>query len=164
MLYKSIQKIKKLDDNIRIYPGHGAGSSCGKAIGKGDFCTLGTQKQNNYALKANDQEKFAKEILEGMPNPPQYFGYDANINKFNPFDYDEVQKIVMNKLSSEEVKNLVKDDVVIIDVRSRDELNEGMIPGALAIDFEGPFASWLGTVLSPKKRSIVYGMSEEKVK
>ena len=60
MLYNSIQKIKKLDDHIRIYPGHGAGSSCGKAIGKGDFCSLGTQKQNNYALKANDQELFVK--------------------------------------------------------------------------------------------------------
>lgn len=58
MLYDSIQKIKKLDDEIRIYPGHGAGSSCGKAIGKGDFCTLGTQKQNNYALKANNKENF----------------------------------------------------------------------------------------------------------
>ena len=63
MLYNSIQKIKKLDDNLRIYPGHGAGSSCGKAIGKGDFCTLGTQKQNNYALKANNQELFINEIL-----------------------------------------------------------------------------------------------------
>lgn len=51
MLYDSLQKVKKLDDNIRVYPGHGAGSACGKSIGKGDFCTLGTQKQNNYALK-----------------------------------------------------------------------------------------------------------------
>jgi hydroxyacylglutathione hydrolase len=53
MLFESIQKLKNLDDNIRIYPGHGAGSACGKNIGKGDFCTLGTQKQNNYALKIN---------------------------------------------------------------------------------------------------------------
>lgn len=51
MLFDSLQKIKKLDDNIRIYPGHGAGSACGKSIGKGDFCSLGTQKQNNYGLK-----------------------------------------------------------------------------------------------------------------
>jgi glyoxylase-like metal-dependent hydrolase (beta-lactamase superfamily II) len=51
MLFDSIQKVKKLDDNLRIYPGHGSGSSCGKSIGKGDFCSLGTQKQNNYGLK-----------------------------------------------------------------------------------------------------------------
>lgn len=51
MLFDSLQKIKKLSNDLRIYPGHGAGSSCGKSIGKGDFCTLGTQKQNNYGLK-----------------------------------------------------------------------------------------------------------------
>lgn len=51
MLFESLQKVKKLNDDIRIYPGHGSGSSCGKSIGKGDYCTLGTQKQNNYGLK-----------------------------------------------------------------------------------------------------------------
>lgn len=89
MLYDSLQKVKKLDDNIRIYPGHGAGSSCGKSIGKGDFCTLGTQKQNNYALKESNKEKFVKDVLNEMPNPPQYFGYNAGVNKFKPFDYNE---------------------------------------------------------------------------
>jgi glyoxylase-like metal-dependent hydrolase (beta-lactamase superfamily II) len=51
LLYDSIQKFKQIDDNVRIYPGHGSGSSCGKAIGAGDFCEVGTQKKNNYALK-----------------------------------------------------------------------------------------------------------------
>ena len=56
LLYGSLQKLQSLNDDLRIYPGHGSGSSCGKSIGSGDFCTLGTQKQNNYALKANNQE------------------------------------------------------------------------------------------------------------
>lgn len=60
MLFDSLQKIKALNDDIRVYPGHGAGSSCGKSIGKGDFCTLGTQKQNNYGLKHTDKAKFVK--------------------------------------------------------------------------------------------------------
>lgn len=51
MLFDSLQKIKVLKDDIRVYPGHGSGSACGKSIGKGDFCTLGTQKKNNYGLK-----------------------------------------------------------------------------------------------------------------
>lgn len=55
MLYDSLQKVKKLNDNVRIYPGHGSGSACGKSIGKGDFCSLGTQKANNYGLKANNK-------------------------------------------------------------------------------------------------------------
>ena len=55
LLYNSLQKLKKeIPDDVRIYPGHGAGSSCGKNIGKGDFCVMGTQKKNNYALNADN--------------------------------------------------------------------------------------------------------------
>ena len=62
MLFDSLQKIKKLPDSLRIYPGHGAGSSCGKSIGAGDFCNLGTQKQNNYGLKATDKAEFINTV------------------------------------------------------------------------------------------------------
>jgi glyoxylase-like metal-dependent hydrolase (beta-lactamase superfamily II) len=82
MLYESIQKIKTLNDDIRIYPGHGSGSACGKSIGEGDFCSLGTQKENNYGLKATNKADFVTSVLHDMPNPPQYFGYNAKINKF----------------------------------------------------------------------------------
>ena len=89
MLHDSLEKLKTLNDDLRIYPGHGSGSACGKSIGKGDFCTLGTQKQNNYALKADNKKKFVKQVLEDMPNPPAYFGYNAGLNKFEPFFYEK---------------------------------------------------------------------------
>jgi hydroxyacylglutathione hydrolase len=82
LLYDSLQKIKGLNDDLRIYPGHGSGSACGKSIGKGDYCSLATQKQNNYGLKANNKEDFIKLVLQDMPTPPQYFGYNAKLNKF----------------------------------------------------------------------------------
>lgn len=82
MLYESLQKLKTLNDDIRIYPGHGSGSACGKSIGKGDFCDLQTQKKNNYGLKASNKADFIASVLEDMPKPPQYFGYNATINKF----------------------------------------------------------------------------------
>lgn len=84
MLYDSLKKLKTLNDDIRIYPGHGSGSACGKSIGKGDFCSLGTQKQNNYGLKSTDKAKFVESLLKDMPKPPQYFVYNAKINKFEP--------------------------------------------------------------------------------
>ena len=92
MLYDSLQKIKALPDDIRIYPGHGAGSSCGKSIGAGDFCTLGTQKTKNYGLLAKDKADFVKTVTNELPKPPQYFGYNARINKFEPFFYESVEK------------------------------------------------------------------------
>lgn len=82
MLFDSLQRLKSLNDDLRIYPGHGSGSACGKSIGKGDFCSLGTQKQNNYGLKAADKKDFVENVLKDMPKPPQYFGYNAKINKF----------------------------------------------------------------------------------
>lgn len=56
MLYDSIQKIKALDKNLRIYPGHGSGSACGKSIGAGNFCTLGVQHENNYGFLIKERK------------------------------------------------------------------------------------------------------------
>lgn len=63
MLFDSLQKLKTLDDDLRILPGHGSGSACGKSIGKGDSCNLVTQKQNNYGLKINDKAEFVNVVL-----------------------------------------------------------------------------------------------------
>jgi hydroxyacylglutathione hydrolase len=73
MLFDSLEKIKKLPSHTKIYPGHGAGSPCGKNISKGDVCNLETQLKSNYALQFHTKEEFAREVLHGMPNPPQYF-------------------------------------------------------------------------------------------
>lgn len=62
MLYDSIQKLKKLDGEIRIYPGHGSGSACGKAIGDGNFCTLENQIQKNYGFLFKEREAFIKGV------------------------------------------------------------------------------------------------------
>ena len=92
-----------------------------------------------------------------MPSPPQYFGHDVGINKYNPFDYEQIQNIVMNKLSAEKVDSFVKEHVTIIDVRSKEDIKQGLIEGAVTVDFNGPFATWLGTVFNPKGRFVVYG-------
>ena len=82
-------KILPLDDDIIVYPAHGAGSSCGKNLSKETFSTLGIQKKTNYALKENiSKQKFISELLDGMPTPPRYFKENAMMNKqgYNSFD------------------------------------------------------------------------------
>lgn len=81
LLFESIQKIKLLQDNIRVYPAHGSGSACGKAIGAGNFCTLEAQKTNNYGFKFNDKGEFIKAVLNGLAKPPSYFLKDATLNQ-----------------------------------------------------------------------------------
>ena len=81
MLFDSIQKLKKLDASIRVYPGHGAGSACGKSIGAGTFDTLGVQNANNYGFKFTSKEQFVKELTLNIPAPPKYFFHDAGLNQ-----------------------------------------------------------------------------------
>ena len=88
MLYDSIQKLKKLDGTMRVYPGHGAGSACGKSIGGGNFDTLGVQNANNYGFKFTNKEDFVKELTHNIPKPPKYFFYDASLNQKGASPYD----------------------------------------------------------------------------
>jgi hydroxyacylglutathione hydrolase len=162
MLYDSLQKFKNLDDNIRIYPGHGSGSSCGKAIGAGDFCTVGNQKKSNYALKASNKSDFVKQVLADMPKPPAYFGYNANLNKMEPFFFEEASKKVYEELNLQQVYDLSqKDDVVILDVRGTEALKEGIIENSIAVGFDGGFATWVGALFNPADKFIIYGSDQQ---
>jgi hydroxyacylglutathione hydrolase len=134
-----------------MYPGHGSGSACGKSIGSGDFCEVGTQKKNNYGLKATDKKSFVEQVLNEMPSPPSYFAYNARLNKFDKFDYEEAFKKSNTKLPIDEVYKLQQSGVKIIDVRGVNELQSGIIKGALCIDFNGGFATWVGTLIDPKE-------------
>lgn len=122
LLFDSLEKIKKLPGHTKIYPGHGAGSACGKNIGKGDFCLLETQKHSNYALKFRDKEHFAEEILRGMPPPPQYFFNVVAKNKREPFEFDEAFEKANKALTVSEFKaELAKPNTHIIDIRGSNE-------------------------------------------
>lgn len=93
-----------------------------------------------------------------MPSPPKYFGYNASINKFEPFDYENAHKNAIKKINVKDVKEKLKNgEVTIIDVRSLKELNQGIIKGAITIDFDGAFANWAGTLLDHNKTYIIYG-------
>lgn len=84
MLYESIQKIKKLDKSIRLYPGHGSGSACGKSIGAGNYCNLENQHLHNYGFKFENKQDFIKGVTAGTPSPPSYFFHDAKMNQTGP--------------------------------------------------------------------------------
>lgn len=88
MLYDSIQKVKKLEGSMRLYPGHGSGSACGKSIGSGNFCTVVNQFTNNYGFKFNNKNDFVKEVAHDLPKPPKYFFYDAGLNQKGATPYD----------------------------------------------------------------------------
>jgi glyoxylase-like metal-dependent hydrolase (beta-lactamase superfamily II)/rhodanese-related sulfurtransferase len=150
MLYESLQtKIMPLADDITLYPGHGAGSSCGKSLGPETFSTIGEQKQSNYALQQPDKTSFIKAVVEGLQAPPAYFPINAKINKEGYENINAVIEKGMNAISVDAFKKKMKEDkTFILDTRISTVFTEGFVPGSISIGLEGRFAEWAGILLS----------------
>ena len=149
ILYDSINtKIKPLSDNLMVYPGHGAGSACGKNMMKETVDTLKNQKVNNYALNGKfNKEDFIKELTENLPEPPAYFPSNVKLNQTGYIDFDTVLENSMKKINSEEFKELIKNpQIVILDTRSSKDFIKSHINDSIFIGLEGRFAPWVGEI------------------
>jgi glyoxylase-like metal-dependent hydrolase (beta-lactamase superfamily II)/rhodanese-related sulfurtransferase len=169
MLYESLHtKIMTLPDNVIVYPGHGAGSACGKNMSKETFDTLGNQKQFNYALKAKSKEAFIKEVTTGLAKPPQYFPKNAIMNKMGYDSIDEVMKRGTNAFSADAFEAAAeKYHALVLDVRKAADFSKAFIPNSINIGIDGQFAPWVGALISDLKQVILIvadkGREEETV-
>jgi glyoxylase-like metal-dependent hydrolase (beta-lactamase superfamily II)/rhodanese-related sulfurtransferase len=170
MLYDSLRnKIMTLGDDIIVYPAHGAGSACGKNLSKETVGTIGEQKKTNYALRANmTKEEFVKEVLDGMPPPPQYFAKNAMLNKSGYEDFDSVLRTGNVTLEPEEFEALANHEgALVLDVRHQKDFIEAHIPNSIFIGLNGSFAPWVGALINDLKQPLLLvvpeGKSEEAV-
>tara|TARA_S200000501_G_scaffold38322_1_gene31480 strand:+ start:451 stop:1857 length:1407 start_codon:yes stop_codon:yes gene_type:complete len=158
LLFDSLRnKILPLNNDIIVYPAHGAGSACGKNISKETFDLLGNQKQTNYALNKNlKKEEFIKEVLEGILPPPQYFPENVKLNKTTI--KKTIEQIIVSgakPLNIKDFDNEVKKGALILDVRHQKEFVKGFIPGSLFIGIDGGFAPWVGSLIKDINQKIV---------
>jgi len=169
MLFDSLRnRIMILDDAITIYPGHGAGSSCGKNMSSETVGTLGEQKQTNYALRADmSKEEFVKELTSDILPAPQYFPKNAMMNKMGYSSFDDVLSQGNRALSLDEFNAAVNDGALVLDVRTQAEFIKGFIPNSLFIGLNGTFAMWVGALIEDINQKIVLivpeGQEEEAV-
>ncbi len=169
-LYDSLRnKIMTLPDDVIVYPGHGAGSACGKHMSSETWDTLGHQKQVNYALRADmTREEFIQEVTAGLMPPPQYFAKNARMNKEGYDSFDEVLERGAVPLSPDAFESMVEHEgALVIDTRSQEEFARGFIPNSIFIGLEGDFAPWVGALIVDIKQPIVLvtdaGREEEAV-
>ena len=158
ILYDSLrEKIMTLPDETIVYPGHGAGSACGKNMSKETVGTIGEQKATNYALRANmTKEEFIKEVTDGLVTPPAYFPLNVKLNKEGYDDIDQVLERSKNALNPDDFEDLANQTgAVVLDVRHQSDFSKGHIPRSIFIGLDGGFAPWVGTLLKDLNQEIL---------
>lgn len=144
VLFDSLQQFKQLPDYLQLWPGHGAGSACGKALGAVPQSTVGYEKRFNMAVnEASEEERFVQTILYGQPEPPLYFARMKKENKEGPK--------ILGKLPSpkpvgiETLKNALRENAALLDTREWKQFAEGHLPGALHAPLESNFPTVAGS-------------------
>ena len=158
MLFDSLrEKIMRLADDVIVYPGHGAGSACGKNLSSETWGTLGEQKKTNYALRVDmTREEFVEEVVSGLTPPPQYFAKNAMMNKSGYESFDEVLQHGVVPLDPDMFEDVVeREEALILDVRTAEEFAEAHVPGSIFIGLDGSFAPWVGALVVDIKQPIV---------
>ena len=146
-MFKSIDRFSKLSDYIQVWPGHGAGSACGKALGAVPSTTVGYEKLRNWAFRfENDEIGFTRFLLEDQPEPPKYFAMMKKLNKVDRSLLTAVPKL--KALSNQEMMEAMGRGVKLIDARNKTEFAKGYIPGSINIQGNNSFATWAGWFLN----------------
>ena len=163
LLFDSLRnKIMTLPDTTTVYPGHGAGSACGKNMSKETVDTLGNQKATNYALRANmTKEEFVKEVTDGLSTPPAYFPANVKMNKEGYDDIDNILEKGTVALSPDLFETIVNaEGAVMLDTRAPQTFKDGFVPNSINIGIDGGFAPWVGALIPDLKQPIVLIVDE----
>src|ERR1700704_3777606 len=162
LLYDSLhEKLLALPDPVMVYPAHGAGSLCGRAMRAERSSTIGTERLTNYALQIASREEFIAQLTANLPSRPDYFLEDAEINRSGAATLTDLPPLPA--LSPAEVRALLQDNVNInvninvLDVRPGDDFAAGHVPGSINIALSGQFPSWGGGILGVHSKPIVVG-------
>jgi glyoxylase-like metal-dependent hydrolase (beta-lactamase superfamily II)/rhodanese-related sulfurtransferase len=146
-LYASIHdRLLTLPDETRVFPAHGAGSACGKNLSTETMSTIGEQRRTNYALQPMSVDAFVAAVTEGQVQAPDYFAYDASLNKV---DHARLDPSPPPSLTVDEVVAAAHDGAVVVDTRDAASFAAGHLVGSINVGLEGRYAQYTGTVIDP---------------
>jgi hydroxyacylglutathione hydrolase len=139
-LFQSLQRLAPLPDHLQIWPGHGAGSACGKALGAMPSSTLGYERRTNWAFGVSSEDAFVAAVLEGQPNPPRYFARMKRVNREGPAILGPPAPLPEHQATEGLPARL-------LDIRSKQEFAAGHHAGSLLIPLGKAFTTWAGWLL-----------------
>lgn len=160
-LYDSLfNKVFTLPDDVKVYPAHGAGSLCGRAISSSPYSLVGQEKRFNWAAQLTDRREFVRQMISNLPDRPAYFGFDVGINLQGATPYRELPPV--QRLNEQEVQDAANAGAVVIDTRSAPFYGAGHVPRSLNIGLNSPmFSTWVGfTVPGNKPIALVVGSAD----
>ena len=144
-LFKSIQRFRAFPDYLQLWPGHGAGSACGKALGAVPSTTLGYEKIANWALVPQTEAAFVEHVLAGQPEPPKYFADMKRINRDGPQARGGFQAPA--RVDSSTLSSVIASGALVVDTRAASEYAKAFVPGTINIPLDRSFTNWAGSLI-----------------
>lgn len=150
VMYHSVERFKQLPDYLQVWPAHGAGSACGKALGAVPSTTVGYEKHFSWAMQFDNEEDFVKALLDGQPEPPYYFAVMKSVNKVG---IELIKNLPVPQLitSVDEIEALISAGNQVIDTRDAQSFSEGHVKGTMNVPFNNSFTNWMGWVVDYQK-------------
>jgi hydroxyacylglutathione hydrolase len=160
LLYDSLHtKLLPLADDTLVYPAHGAGSLCGKALSRETFSTIGEQRRANYALQPMTRDAFIRLVTADQPDAPAYFVYDAVLNAKERPTLDESLAEGLKPVPLEQLLDLQRAGAQVLDTRDPAAFASAHLAGSVNIGLGGQYATWAGTILNPQEPIVVIAES-----
>lgn len=154
-LYDSVHRLAGLPRHTLVLPAHGAGSACGKSLSEDTVSTIGDQIDTNYALGPITREQFIDMVTEGQPAAPEYFGFNAQLNRMERPLFEGTDTVP--EMGIDQIDSALASGAVVVDTRMGVEFANGHLGGSLSVSLDGRFAEQVGSVVSPDTDVVLVG-------
>ena len=164
-MYHSLRdKLMKLEDDVIIYPAHGAGTLCGKNLSEESSSTIAEEKKTNWSLQEATEEEFVKNLLADQPFVPLYFPFDVELNRKGAACLKEsIARIKIGGTADEKTISALDKSLWVIDTRKENEFKNGHLPHSVNLMEDGKFETWLGSIIKPDEKFYLASQSKEQL-
>ena len=164
-MYHSLRdKLMKLEDDVTVYPAHGAGTLCGKNLSKESSSTIAKEKKTNWSLQEATEGEFVQNLLADQPFVPHYFPFDVELNRKGAAGLKEsIARVKTDNTVDEATLSALNKALWIIDTRTEEDFKNGHLPHSINIMEKGKYETWLGSIIKPGEHFYLAGSSNEQL-